>query len=337
MTYPKTIWNYSKRTEAERILQAAYHIQNQFYLKKGFLVLPYNIPKNPAVIFFPKLNYQKIPQFWQEAKNAKKNAVLKKRPIIDHIVNILLEENLDYSQLKKDWQKKEKIFWQYVIANFPSYFKNVQILEIRPTLYGSIATAYSSWFKDNTKIIIYIREDADVSHIPEALFIDRLRVYKRASDEDYSWEYGEAIIDFLLTETKLAAIFPNYKETLTSLRNFQEGKFIKESKEYLRSLGVYLGRIFEIKNNQIFIKGKPNKIILSSTQEKILHLLIKNRQKIVSFDEIADVIWGEKSYDKFSEYAITKTIQRLREKVSLMGVFPQIIQTVRKRGYVLMD
>lgn len=97
-------------------------------------------------------------------------------------------------------------------------------------------------------------------------------------------------------------------------------------------MGIYGGKIFEIKNNQIFVKGKPNNVILSLTQEKILLFLITNRQKIVSFDEIADLIWGKDSYDKFSEYALTKTIQRLREKISSMDVFPQIIQTVRKRG-----
>jgi len=58
---------------------------------------------------------------------------------------------------------------------------------------------------------------------------------------------------------------------------------------------------------------------------------------VVSFDEIAEIIWGEDYYDKFSEYAITKTMQRLREKIALMGVFPQIIQTVKKSGYVLLD
>jgi len=268
MTYPKTIWDYSKQTEVERILQIAYHIQNQFYLKKGFLVLPYNIPKNPAVIFFPKLNYQKIPNFWEEAKNAKKNALLKKRPVIDRIVEILPEEKLDYSWLKKEWQKKEKFFWQYVSKNFPSYFKNIKSLEIRPTFYGSVATAYSAWLKNKNKIVVYVREDAGVSHIPEAIFIDRLAAYGRAKESDSSWEEGEAIIDFLLTETELANLFPDYKETLTALRNFQQGKLIKESKEYLRSLGIYLGRVFEIKNSKILVKGKPSNIILSPTQEK---------------------------------------------------------------------
>jgi len=210
-------------------------------------------------------------------------------------------------------------------------------LEIRPTLYGSVATAYSTWLKDNKEFVIYIRKDADVSHIPEAIFIDRLAAYGRAKESDSSWEEGEAIIDFLLTETELANLFPDYKETLTALRNFQQGKLIKESKEYLRSLGIYLERVFEIKNSKILVRGKPSNIILSPTQEKILRFLITKRQKVVSFNEIAEIIWGEDSYDKFSEYAITKTIQRLREKIALMGVFPQIIQTVKKSGYVLLD
>jgi hypothetical protein len=337
MTYPKTNWNYSRLTEALRILQIAHHIKNQFYIKKSFFVLPYNIRQYPKVIFFPKLPYQKIKNFWVKAKTDSESLLSRKDPIIDNIIKFLPNGDLDYSQLRKGWARVEKHFWSYAFKNYAVYFKNVKSLEVRPTSFGSVATAYSTWIKsDDQRIVVYIRSDADFSHIAEAIFLDRF--YKKLINlHNYSWEEIEAIIDFLLTETELARLFGKYKMTLGYLKQSQQGKIAKDSKKYLQFLGFPVGRVFEIRNGRIFVKNQSIGLSLSPKEEKVFRLLISHRKEIVSYDDLAEVIWGEESYDKFSVYAITKLIQRLREKIELMGIFPEIIQTVKKKGYILID
>ena len=78
-------------------------------------------------------------------------------------------------------------------------------------------------------------------------------------------------------------------------------------------------------------------IKLSLKEHKVFTQLIKHKREIVCFDKIGKVIWGGEFYDKFSIFAITKLIERLRKKIKKIGISSEIIQTVRKRGYVLID
>jgi DNA-binding winged helix-turn-helix (wHTH) protein len=67
----------------------------------------------------------------------------------------------------------------------------------------------------------------------------------------------------------------------------------------------------------------------------ILGLLIKNRGDIVSFDSLAYAYWGEDYTDKYSEYTLTKCIQKIRNKLDLNKIDSNCIITVRKKGYMM--
>jgi hypothetical protein len=66
-----TVWEYSEKTEAERLLHCAHQIIVGFFKSNNFIVLPYN-PNvfNANIVTFPFLPYFKIPRFWEEAKKA---------------------------------------------------------------------------------------------------------------------------------------------------------------------------------------------------------------------------------------------------------------------------
>lgn len=335
MKIPATIWNYSSLTEALRILSTAYQIRNYFYTKKGFYVLPYSLAQQPKVVFFPNLPYKKIKNFWQKVKLSPQLLLEKNDPIINQLIQLLPAQKPDFLTTQKKWQNNQIKIWQKLSEFLPKYFSEVKILEIRSTIYGSICSAYSFWLKDKSKIIIYLRSDADYSHIIEAMLIDRLNKLSPASYR--SWEQLEAVQDFLISETVFASYFQNYQPTITNLNQKQQGKLAKESKDYLRFLGFPMEEFFTIKNSKIYLKNKPLVNLFSPTEEDILTYLINHKNQVVSFDQIADIIWKDQSDEKFSLYAISKTVERLRKKIELAGVFPEIIQTVKKKGYLLIS
>ena len=63
--------------------------------------------------------------------------------------------------------------------------------------------------------------------------------------------------------------------------------------------------------------------------------LIRNSNTVTEIDDIGSVIF--KSEDNFSLYAISKTIQRLRDKLEANGISGSYIQTLRGKGYLLKN
>ena len=68
----------------------------------------------------------------------------------------------------------------------------------------------------------------------------------------------------------------------------------------------------------------------------VLKLIIKNKDKVVTFDEIAKNIWQEQVDDKFSLESLAKIIQNLRNKIRNKGIKKEVIFTKRGRGYVFV-
>ena len=98
-----------------------------------------------------------------------------------------------------------------------------------------------------------------------------------------------------------------------------------KSDEYVKHLGIPdIADPVNIINKNIAIFGIK--------EEKLINLLIKNRNDLVNYDQIADCIWGE---GKFKSYwAINKLTQRVQNKIKTLGINLQIIGT-RGKGYVL--
>jgi len=95
----------------------------------------------------------------------------------------------------------------------------------------------------------------------------------------------------------------------------------------------------EQKNGELqFIKGKfyvdKDKIKLSKKQLLILEILYKKKGKLVTYDEIGELIW-QADQDKFSLWAIAQIIRRLRKKLSFYFINPQTIRSIRGEGYIL--
>ena len=88
--------------------------------------------------------------------------------------------------------------------------------------------------------------------------------------------------------------------------------------------------ILNISNNSIIKNDKT--IDLTKNEYKILKYLVENREKIVSREDIMDVLWESDCF--IDDNTLSVNITRLRSKLEELGL-KDIIETKRGQGYML--
>ncbi len=339
-----TNWEYSIESEANRLIQCAYQIIIGFYKTNNFIVLPYNPNVNSAnIVTFPLLTYTKIARFWEQAKksNIKDLPIKINKDLLNSIINLLQKEltkGPSFTKIKKLWSKAEKQVLEEIYKVLPSKKNKITKITIYPTLFGTSCSF--NWINKKGVIIIYLREDQGIHAITEAIItsLTRTDIYEKLEG---LWQESEIITDFIVTETSIAKVLQKYEKsenyipTLKGVRIKEQAKLLKESDEFYVKLGIpsftkpfgHNGLIPEL-----FGKPVAN---LTETEKKVLLSLIRNSNAVTKVDDIGSVIF--KSEDNFSLYAISKTIQRLRNKLEENGISGSYIQTLRGKGYILKN
>ncbi|MFH1840604.1 MAG: helix-turn-helix domain-containing protein [Candidatus Shapirobacteria bacterium] len=335
MKMPPTKWNYSLDTETDRIINTLHHTVNRFFTKAGFLVLPYPIPGNGQSVYLPDLNYS-----FSLLKKCAQMPPLIPMPAAPMVVKLLKKQLLAWgwqseeaavNQFKKNWQKTAPQFWTYFNHFFPHL--KLQKLLIQPTSFGSL----SSFDLKDDQLSVYVRLDMNLGHLAEAVVSGALMHRLSNRGRGYNWSEKEAFVDILLTQSSFAQLFPEYSPTLSLINQKENARLSLENQKYQQKLGINNQSLFDIKNDQLIIMAKPVKNTFSEVEQKLLKTLIQRKNQLCSFDSLAEVIWPNESEKKFSYWAIAKTIQRLRDKLELLGINPAVIQTRRKQGYMLVD
>lgn len=80
------------------------------------------------------------------------------------------------------------------------------------------------------------------------------------------------------------------------------------------------------------IEKDDNAIELTKNEYKILKLLVQNRDKIISRDEIMKYLWDDESF--IDDNTLTVNITRLRNKLEEVGL-KELLETKRGQGYIL--
>ena len=99
------------------------------------------------------------------------------------------------------------------------------------------------------------------------------------------------------------------------LSKFHKEDSIKINKEYE----------YNFDSRTLFKNNEP--VILSKKQNDILYILLKNRGNVVTFDTIADFVYGDEMIDYKT---ISSHIRDIRKKID-----SKIIQNVRGVGYII--
>jgi hypothetical protein len=340
----KTVWEYSTNSEAERLIQTAHQIIIGFYKTNNFIVLPYTPNVSGVnIVSFPILPYTKISRFWDEAKKA----IITNFPIVCNkktveAVERLLQKEVaakpNFIKTQRLWQKAEKAVMVEICKMLPDKRDVIKKLIICPTSFGTNVSF--SWINNKGELIIYLREDQGIHAIVEAIITSLTRddIYKKLEG---LWSETEIITDFLVTETSIAKVLQKYEKadaytpTLKGVRVKQQAKLLQESAEFYKKLGIpNFDKPFSL--NGLIPEINKNPIENLNIKERlILKKLIEKSNSIISFDEIADEVF--KGEEEFSLYAISKTIQRLRDKLEANGISGSYIQTLRGKGYVLKN
>lgn len=87
-------------------------------------------------------------------------------------------------------------------------------------------------------------------------------------------------------------------------------------------------------SGEIYIGNEPNEQYLSEKELDIVNLFLQNRGNPVSRDDIAEVLWGTSSIQNYSDWAIDKTVSRIRYKLEDKKPY-RIIKTLRSKGFML--
>jgi DNA-binding winged helix-turn-helix (wHTH) protein len=343
----QTTWNCSKDTEADRLIQCAANTYNRFYLKNNFLVLPQLKNNNSALVYLPNLNYQKDQFFVKKVRciNPTDIPFSNDKKLHDKAVNFLPEVDSCLTQkriekMNNDWKNIEKEFYIFLGQTFPQLKKQQIHLEIRPTNFGTVTTFnISKKVGQITQIILYVRLDSSIAQVAEAVLSSHINGWLKRENRswDDNWQENEAVIDFLMTKTKLKDMFPHYQPTLKNLRKKQLGKLVQESQKYMKKLGISVGDIFSLKNDRVLVDQKYTLTGLTEKEYRLLKFLVENKNQVCPIDTIGDILWQNEDEDAFSLWAIAKQIERLRGKFQKHGLSPTLIQSQRGQGYLLRD
>lgn len=126
--------------------------------------------------------------------------------------------------------------------------------------------------------------------------------------------------DFIEKPFKLVVLKAKIEALLRRVYNFNSGT----------NLIVYKDVIFDISRDEI--KCGEELAELTKNESKILTVLLENREKIVSREEIINALWQSDNF--IDENTLSVNVNRLRAKLKSIGV-DEFITTKKGKGYIV--
>jgi len=321
------------KLQANYLCFLASQIQEGVYQKHGFAVLPYPTNHSQAV-YFPDLPYSL--KFWQSIRRSPHQSVARLFPkeARDEIARLIPKAN--QAPPPSGWKKKERFFFTVLkeMRLFEEELNKIASISVLLTPYGT-AGSFHYLLKKSGKVDLFVthREDNPSAFLAKTLVL-ALLLFQNPKYASEKWQEKQTIADFLFSKTKLASLFPDYRLNL-KWNSKLPTKYLLDSRKYLQKLGFGEEKKFRLINEQIFYGERKLDRILSAQEKNILAGLIKKNGEALTHDQIAQILWQEKAAEKFSLWAITKVIQKLRRKLQLVGINQNLILTLYGQGYAL--
>lgn len=156
-----------------------------------------------------------------------------------------------------------------------------------------------------------IREE---SNIP-ILFISA-----RQSDDDVLIALNIGGDDYVKKPYSLSVLLAKVKIILKRMVNVEENPRYKENE------------VLSLDYNTMKVIVNNREIVLKSKEFKLLAYLYKNKNKILTKDELFRNVWGD---EFFSDGTLNVHIRKLREKIEENPNEPKFIKTIWGTGYIL--
>ena len=191
------------------------------------------------------------------------------------------------------------------------------------------------FFKENTaKLIlldINLEEKGGISgfdlckKIRQTLDVPILFISARSSDDDMVIALNIGGDDYITKPYSLSVLYAKVKAVLKRYDKMTE---MEKEKEKPEDRIVSFGQA-EINLDTSIVKRKGEFVNLTAMEYKLLHYLVKNKNRVIPKNEIFDFVWE----DSFvSDGTLNVHIRHLREKLEEDPNNPAYIKTVRGMG-----
>ena len=168
---------------------------------------------------------------------------------------------------------------------------------------------------DGIKATIKIRQE---KNIPIIL------VSAKGEDTDKILGLNIGADDYITKPFNLLELIARVKSNLRRYMNF--GNFNNETREdVLRSGGL------ELNTSTKEVKVDGNQVKVTPIENRILELLLRNKGRVFSIDEIYEKVWKEESFNV--ENTVAVHIRRIREKIEINPKEPRYLKVVWGIGY----
>ena len=168
---------------------------------------------------------------------------------------------------------------------------------------------------DGIKATIKIRQE---KNIPIIL------VSAKGEDTDKILGLNIGADDYITKPFNLLELIARVKSNLRRYMNF--GNFNNETREdVLRSGGL------ELNTSTKEVKVDGNQVKVTPIEYRILELLLRNKGRVFSIDEIYEKVWKEESFNV--ENTVAVHIRRIREKIEINPKEPRYLKFVWGIGY----
>ncbi len=336
--YPTISFDHSPEMEARRLLHVAGTLSRNWFQKHAFLVLPRALPKVPtSQVVFPPLAYETIPDFWNRVSTLKLTTPMEAPAgLLAQLTTLVVAAyepkayDTHIQNLERYWNKIKNIFWYNLFTQFPTYRNRLAHIQVYSTAYGPYTT-FGLAENPHSHVTIYVRQDSGIERLLWTILMCLFRP-KMQYDLHYTWEEIEAVVDWLMSESTLAAGLKLTHPTIKTLRAEQIAPYRQESENYLASLGITHMYHLE-KNGGEYRYGHVPIAGMTDQEQKLLDLLYTHRQQTVSYEDIAQSLWPED--EDWTLYAVVKAVERLRHAIRESGIATPLILAHRKLGYSL--
>ncbi len=89
-----------------------------------------------------------------------------------------------------------------------------------------------------------------------------------------------------------------------------------------------------VKNNRLLIGGKDVTSLFTKKEVSVLSLLVNSKKTLVPRDAIARALWADSAEENYSDWAIDRTLYRIRTKLKKVNPTQEFVKTVKKKGFL---
>jgi hypothetical protein len=225
----------------------------------------------------------------------------------------------------------EKELWEELERYFPGVSGWWEEIEVKVGNWGTVATSGKLSAMKGGKASFYLRSDGGIAHLVAIMINTILHEEKKALG--ITWTKREMLMDFIMTRPMMKRLFPGFKPLVAQLARVPIA-WRRVSEKYVRELGIPLVTPeWEVRQGKVWFKGKNLTSVLTKKEEEALGMLVKHKDELTTYDDLADTVWGEGEFKTF--WALNKMVERLRQKLAGEGIAGERLLSIRGQGYLL--